>query len=455
MSRKLDSFLDTLHRAHCDNSRQRYLAQKAGRQAKPIMPLTPFVYEFFLYNSLYQVDWPESVARGQVVSSRRDQSETQQQRCLWSFIREDVRKNPAHLFRAFEPLLHLGPIEGKWCEVAGDGRICREDGRRFFESVRTLQRELRACNAPESMPTNKKTLDLVEKARFFIYQVRNNVFHGSKSLGVTYEKNQKRRIEVYELILKGITSLFFLAMDRQPVATDLVPCPVFGEVVDGVPGGELLDQDEVWSALMSGAMKEGDSRLIYSFKREFGGSDQPPDARAALFSPSSGGDLLTPILLGLPYCSQFYFFEISESRQPPLIAKFLRRVPGLGISPDSRRTQWAGDGNRDSLEFEYQGVVRKVFWVHEDNARFLDIDVDLAFYFHRGDSPGESGSGQKWDSDRLPDLQQKVAAGSPCVFLTDGEPGGLDERLVTNLRRLSVPFIERSRSYFAGYLGAR
>lgn len=419
------------------------------------MPLTPFVYEFFLYNSLYQIDWYESILRGTVVASSDELSETQQQRRLWSFIRDHVRKNPADLYRAFEPLLHLAPIEGQWCEVAGDGRISRDEGRKFFNATRALQDELRACDNPDLMPTNRRTLDLVEKARFFIYQVRNNVFHGSKSLGATYEKNQRRRLEVYELVLKGITSLFFLAVGRQPVASDLVPCPVFSHVTDGVPKGELLSQNAVWSALGSGVMKEGDSRLIFSFTRDFDATDQPPDSKAALFYPSAGPDLVTPILLGLPYCTQFFFYDLSTHQRLHSIAHALGQVPGLSISPGSRQNSWIRNGSSHSLEFEYRGVCRKVHWISEDNRHFLDVDVDLAFYFHRGDSPGEGGSGQKWDSDLLPELIRKTPAENSCLILTDGEPGGLDERSVTRLRRLPVPFLERRRDYFAGYLNTR
>jgi len=33
-----------------------------------IMPVTSFVYELFLYNSIYQVDWEASFANGSVIS---------------------------------------------------------------------------------------------------------------------------------------------------------------------------------------------------------------------------------------------------------------------------------------------------------------------------------------------------------------------------------------------------
>jgi hypothetical protein len=55
---------------------------------------------------------------------------------------------------------------------------------------------------------------------------------------------------------------------------------------------------------------------------------------------------------------------------------------------------------------------------------FLERDAQLAFFFHRGDSSGEGGSGQRWDSELFPELMKKVPKGRESLFLTTGEPGG-------------------------------
>ena len=59
-----------------------------------------------------------------------------------------------------------------------------------------------------------------------MYLVRNNIFHGSKSIGEIYERDQRRRIEVYDIFLKCLVSLFFLAVDKTPVGADYVQLPV-------------------------------------------------------------------------------------------------------------------------------------------------------------------------------------------------------------------------------------
>src|SRR5437773_10408090 len=57
------------------------------------------------------------------------------------------------------------------------------------------------------------------------YLVRNSIFHGSKALGKTYDEDQKRRFEVYDLFLMCITSLFFLVAGLKHVVSDCLQVP--------------------------------------------------------------------------------------------------------------------------------------------------------------------------------------------------------------------------------------
>ncbi|BCO09217.1 hypothetical protein GF1_15930 [Desulfolithobacter dissulfuricans] len=78
--------------------------------------------------------------------------------------------------------------------------------------------------------------------------------------------------------------------------------------------------------------------------------------------------------------------------------------------------------------------------------------MELSFYFHRGDSWGEGGSGQRWDSEHIPELINMVPYNKRCVFLTDGEPGGIDKECFELCSELSIPFLERRRKYYFGFL---
>lgn len=110
----------------------------------------------------------------------------------------------------------------------------------------------------------------------------------------------------------------------------------------------------------------------------------------------------------------------------------------------------------ECLEFEFDSVVRRAWIVHEDNTAFLQMEIPLTSYFRRGDSgdngPGEGGSGQRWDSDLLPQLLAKTDREIGCRILTDGEPGGLLEDIASKCQKISLPNGHRKRDYFYGVI---
>lgn len=316
-NRSAEELISVLHGVHCDNSKLQYYAERLGGGRVSIMPLTPFVYEFFLFNSLYQVDWVASNEKLCLVYHPEDFSEPKKQRSLINYLKQYASQKPADLYRAFEPLIHIGRAEGSWTRVTPDSRISISDGEKFFNDILQLQSMLEECKVSSEISTGKKTFDILKDCTYYIYLVRNNIFHGSKTLGEAYETNQKRRIEVYDLFLKGITSLFFLASGKSTSACDFVPCPIYSPSLPITSAGEVADQSLILGATARHFMKIGDSRLILRFTKELSppSLDGTLSSRSSLFYPSAGRDFLTPLLLGLPYCTQFYFFEQQSSRK--------------------------------------------------------------------------------------------------------------------------------------------
>ena len=103
-------------------------------------------------------------------------------------------------------------------------------------------------------------------------------------------------------------SLFFLAVDdEKPVASDSVQVPI--RVPRGNEMFHTIEQRRISEAVINRAMKPEDSRLIREFFCQADEPPQSPGSRDALFYPSSGKDILTPLLLGLPFCSQFFFYD--------------------------------------------------------------------------------------------------------------------------------------------------
>jgi hypothetical protein len=442
----IKNFLDSIHKAHLDNAQRVYVAKTIGRDPseRDVSPVTNFVFEFFLYNSLYAVDWTASYTEERLVNHDRDSNitESNMQNALESFCRRRCRDEHSNLLvEAFLPLAGLDDLSGAWTHITPDDRLKAEDGETFFERLANLG-QFAANN--DLQPTGR-TFDLIRNCRFFVYRVRNNIFHGSKSLGEIYEADQARRIGVYDLFLRCLNSLFFLATGRKKHGAGFCQLPIVQRW--GTSQIELSLQ-KVYRLLGEKQLEPEDSMLHWKLFRS--NEDAPhlsSNDRRALFYPSAGDDIFFPLLVGLPFCTDFFFYD--KVRRPRVQRRLRSAINEL--APRSlRRAVDVVDG--EPLEFEFDSVSRRAWIVHEDNMTFLEKDIPLAFYFHRGDSPGEAGSGQSWDSDLLPQLLAKSVSDIGCHVLTDGEPGGLRDEVTTQCQKVSLPNSHRNRDYFYGLI---
>ncbi len=218
---------------------------------------------------------------------------------------------------------------------------------------------------------------------------------------------------------------------------------------------EYLSAPLLSKAIRNGCMKSYDQDLIRIFNKIFAPTVSEPINKSALFYPSAGLDLITPIILGLPYCIHFYFYEwyperlLQDNSLIDNIFSILSNIDGIEIE----NSNWVASNNKEHLiKFHSYGIERTAHWVHKDNKDFLNKDVILKFYFHRGDSYGEGGSGQFWDSELLPQLINMIPQGVRSLFVTDGEPGGLS----FELKKISHEFERfgrtRSIKYYYGSL---
>lgn len=445
----IENFVDSIHQAHLDNARQVYVAKTLGRRQsqQDVSPLTNFVFEFFLYNSLYAVDWERSYAEGHLFHHDREIiNEAKMQNALETFCRQRCREgNSSILTEAFLPLAGLNDLTGQWTHITTDDRIKAEDGVRFFGKIAELGQ---LAERNELGPT-RSTFELIASCRYFAYGVRNNIFHGSKSLGETYEENQARRIGVYDLFLRCVTSLFFLATGRKKHGAGYAQLPMIQRCCTTQIEFAL---PKVYRLLTNEMLKTEDSVLHWKFFRtEQAMPVLSANNRRALFYPSAENDFLFPLLVGLPFCTDFFFYE--EIRQPHGLSKLRRAIKELVARLPCREVDVV-DG--ECLEFEFDSLTRRAWIVHEDNTAFLKMEIPLTFYFRRGDSgengPGEGGSGQRWDSDLLPQLLEKADREIGCRILTDGQPGGLLEDIASKCQKVSLPNSHRERDYFYGVI---
>ena len=441
----VDAFLETMRRCHLDNARSTYHATTGGTR-REITPLSFFVFEFFLYNSLYQVDWAVSLG-DRLVRFGRDGGEEPRQRAFLEFIQSRLAEDEALFVRSFRPLADFLDREmfevDEWPDAGPDPGRAGWSGREFLESLLALRRMV---EEPFDTLETGEVVRCLDACRRYVYAVRGNIFHGRKSLAMAEEPAQDRRILAYGVFLYCYVSLFFAAAGR-PVGNVGIR---FGRRRGPVRAAGHREGDVrlPTASVRARNRLRRDQALLRLAGERLARPAAEPSPRAALFYPSAGLDLWTPLLLGLPYCRQFFFYERFRDIVDPdvfadLYAGHIRAVESEG---------WESD--EYVVRFHHQGVPRVVRWVCRDNTDFLSQDVDLAFYFHRGDSLGEGGSGQRWDSLLIPALLEKIPAGSSSLFVTDGEPGGLHPHLLAALPRKEgiIKPGRSSRDYYVGVL---
>jgi len=436
----IENFIDSIHRAHLDNAKTSY---KASPRGASVSPLTNFVFETFLFNSLYSVDWIGSFEQQNLVwhdVGHDGPSESKKQRELLKFCRQRLSDDAdfSRLNNAFQPLLSLGDLSASWASVTPDARISLDDGEAFFAKLTQLSQ--RAANN-ELSPT-KKDFDVIQDCCHFVYLVRNNIFHGQKTLGDIYDRDQLRRITVYDLFLRCLNSLFFVSVGKPDFGSAYAQFPVTipspNKSVEITPERlvRLVNRPEF-------GLKQEDSFLHHTFINETENhADGNP--RDSLFYPSSGRDILFPLIVGLPFCTDFYFYEISRLPKLRDVESCLRTIEIKEIF------EVVGEDKDESVfEFSFDSIDRRLRFCRKDNLEFMKLDIPLRFYFHRGDSPGEGGSGQNWDSELLPELAK---SNQGLFVLTDGEPGGLPDSISSCLKMIRPPNSHRERDYYLGCL---
>ena len=128
----IENFLDSIHRTHLDNSRQLYVAKTFGRGRSEIdfSPVTNFVFEFFLYNSLYAVGIGNALGiKAHSFTMIVNFFESDMQDLMEQFCRQRCRdENSTLLSEAFLPLAGLDDLSGAWTHITPDDRLYAEDG---------------------------------------------------------------------------------------------------------------------------------------------------------------------------------------------------------------------------------------------------------------------------------------------------------------------------------------
>lgn len=410
--------LQSLYYAHNENLRTFYRASTDRIPDVSITPLTSFIFEYYIFNAIYQIDWISSLEQGNVVHHQRriggnGLSETAQQIELLSFLRLKLNLSNPPARGVFQGLNYIYNRDGDWDRIPKESE--RQSGEAFFENIDYF----RNLDPDDFHSQIDGIFARFEQCILYVYKIRNNVFHGRKRLVDAIEPQMAKRIFAYFLFISTINSFFFLTVGHS--------LPDFSGLVN-IRTSMLSQRSR--SALSSSHPTlptpfryEEDQALNILFSQEVKKSTNLSIDMGALFYPSAGKDLLLPILLGLPFCSEYFFYD-TRLNYLDHSKKSLSRQ--LSILDDSREpSSWTEVENGLKIDFTNKGIKRTVYWLSKDNTSFLRTGKQLSFYFHRGDS-SEGGADQPWDSRLLPFLRKMIKPGLQALFLTDGCPRDFD-----------------------------
>lgn len=216
MGTNTHQFIQMLLGLHKDGMMLQHFARYPGRKTeRSTMPVSAFIYQYFLYNTLYSIDWDKTQVAGSIVYHPMSGiSEGAKQHRFEKFLQNLAKNKPRILQESFAPLTRI-ELNGSWTAVVPDSNISQQDGELFFRSLEQL---VQLSSGTEDQVKLKvgKIFSRIETCRRFVYAVRNNIFHGTKTLGEMWDPDQRKRIHVYYQFLNCLVSCFFELVKRTP-----------------------------------------------------------------------------------------------------------------------------------------------------------------------------------------------------------------------------------------------
>ena len=190
-----------------------------------------------------------------------------------------------------------------------------------------------------------------------------------------YEETKKYiLLTVYiAFFLKCLLNLFFLCHNQKPLPEAYLK--LFPE--DPRPSNlsrRTLNTHIHISKSARRYSKARDNRLISWILDNDSVPVSRPKENSSLFYPSAGRDILTPMIIGLPHCTNFYYYELQIRELPSGLIQGIEESLGTRLEKQEQEDE-------ELYLFDVDGIRRTIHWVHRDNKEFLDKNVCLTFYF--------------------------------------------------------------------------
>jgi len=158
---------------------------------------TNFIYSFFVFNYIYNYDWERSFDNNKLYESHEKYESNKIYKMIEYFIRTNEKKTIQNYIDILKT--NLPYKYKKSFNILSNIRDNTEKSKKFltaFEEIYEVENDI------------NKYITKLKKIYYFIYKVRCNIFHGSKTEIQMIEHNQKQRMEIYTSLLLSINELF-------------------------------------------------------------------------------------------------------------------------------------------------------------------------------------------------------------------------------------------------------
>jgi hypothetical protein len=428
-----------------------------------------FVYAFFAFNSFYSIDWEETKKQNQLIK--------------WEFIKssnsgkepktesQKINEMREYIYKSY--VKDNKDIEGK--DLVADEFVIKL--KKFLRVDKNIINEILNKIVTDSTIDDKKKNSFIKNFEnlydknlrgnnfnralygllFFVFSVRNNIFHGSKTVIEMMDDNQRDRFEVYTAILLAVNEMLFDVNEKNFNWTR-------NEIDKNLEDKQRLNSNRIKNKFISQTVSS-------KFNLEV------PDG--ILFYPCCGDDTYEPLRLFIDTVSDFHFAdneflpklpklecEIEGVLDPIRNERPMRNVNSNIVIPKviignaksikcedyipneileqlkERNIRSTGFRNNTTITYKQEWLYtpqdgRKIEvyrHIQDGLITFMTLDK-VSVFFLRGDSEGEGGSGQRWFQESIFKLiLEKLVDGG--LIVTDGsssDPGSYESAIWKSL----------------------
>ena len=173
-----------------------------------------FIYAFFAFNSFYSFDWVKSLKENTLISYIEEDAdgekitEPKKFKAMIDFIFTYIKNEDVVKFINYIRNDHDNQYLSEVIEQIVPDKRTEKKTKQFKKRFNKL------------FTDNDLTIGQLKELIYFVYLVRNNIFHGTKNIIDMSERQQRERLNIYSDILIGTNELLFRVLERE---TSFIP----------------------------------------------------------------------------------------------------------------------------------------------------------------------------------------------------------------------------------------